>query len=90
MDLVGWTLLSAGMKDLLIRRATVGLEYVVAAERRRDPDNWATRGGKPILDALVNMGILLDDDSKHVTLTPPLFTVDPSRAPLTIVRISGR
>lgn len=49
-------------------QAQVTIEFVFPTQRRRDPDGLAGLA-KPLLDALVSRGVLLDDDAEHVSLT---------------------
>jgi Holliday junction resolvase RusA-like endonuclease len=67
-------------------KAVVSLELVVKDHRRRDLDNFWTRF-KPGMDALVRAGILEDDDMEHVQHGDIKVTVDPARAPMTIIKI---
>ncbi|PTM58360.1 hypothetical protein [Desmospora activa] len=46
-------------------RVVVTLTYHFPDKRRRDPDNYS---GKFIMDALVDMGFLIDDSFDHVEL----------------------
>jgi Holliday junction resolvase RusA-like endonuclease len=56
-----------------IGKRRVGLEIVKARGRFPDPDNvW-----KSLLDALVLLGLLIDDSAKWCELTPPVFTRGP-------------
>ena len=86
MQTVGRVALAGGVKDLKLPWAKVQVEFVVAENRRRDVDNFLARC-KPIFDSLVNLGVLIDDDAKHLEVSPLVFTVDPMRGPATIVRI---
>lgn len=88
MQVVALAALSAGGKDVKLKRALVALEFVVAQDRRRDDDNWMIRASKPIGDTLVGLGVIQDDDSGRLTWAKPIFTVDKARAPLTIIRIT--
>lgn len=90
MAIVANAVLVSGLKDVRLPWARVEMEFIVVENRRRDYDNWTIRGMKPIGDVLVQMGVILDDDSKHLDVCVPTFTVDPVRAPLTAVRIWGR
>lgn len=62
------------------------IEYVLKRHGRYDVDNWQTRF-KSGLDALVKLEILQDDNSNYLTVLPLIFTIDPKRAPQTIIRI---
>lgn len=68
-------------------RATVQIIYYHRTNRRRDPaDNWAP---KFLMDALVQGGILVDDNGKLVDVQPMGMEVDPRR-PRTEVFIWGK
>lgn len=87
MAMVGLSALAAGVKDCKLSKAKVGIELVFPNNRRRDSDNAGIRASKPVLDCLVNLGILQDDSAEHVTLEPVQLTVDSKRAPATVIRI---
>ncbi len=42
---------------------------------------------KPGLDAIVDAGLLLDDDAEHLQIGKVDILVDPGRAPLTIIEL---
>lgn len=67
-------------------KARLNLTFVFPEERRRDSDNLLARF-KPGLDAIVDAGLLLDDDTEHLTIEPPAILVDKERAPLTIIEL---
>lgn len=48
--------------------ANVAVTFVYPNHRRRDPDGLAGLA-KPILDVLVDRGLLVDDDCEHISLT---------------------
>jgi Holliday junction resolvase RusA-like endonuclease len=48
--------------------ARVTVRFTYPTKRRRDPDNLAAMA-KPLLDSMVQEGILVDDDCEHITLT---------------------
>jgi len=54
----------AGVPSL--ERAHIIAEYLPTDRRRRDPANWAP-SAKAAVDGLVDVGILPDDDHKHLT-----------------------
>lgn len=88
MEQVGKACLYAGLKlRSKLSGVTISIEMVFAQHRRRDGDNFGIVANKPVLDALVRLGVLLDDSVEHVTPLPPTITVDPQRAPMTIIRI---
>ena len=68
--------------------ASVKVEVVFAEERIRDEDNHRARF-KPGMDALVRAGIIQFDDMQHIS-TRIIFAVDPERAPLTIITVTGK
>lgn len=51
-----------------LSRAYVTILFEFPQRRRRDPDNLAGMV-KPILDAIVQQGLLVDDDCDHIELT---------------------
>jgi hypothetical protein len=51
-----------------VGQADVSLVLTYPTRRRRDPDGLAGLA-KPILDSLVDLGILVDDDCEHITLS---------------------
>lgn len=56
--------------------------------RRRDPDN-ATSSLKAAYDGVVDSGLVIDDDYKHMRREPPIFSADRNypRVELTIARL---
>lgn len=71
----------------VLEYASVDIEIIFAEERIRDEDNHRARF-KPGMDALVRAGIIRSDDIRHID-TRISITVDPSRAPLTIITVTG-
>jgi len=71
-----------------IIKARLDLTFVFAEHRRRDRDNLLARF-KPGQDAIVNSGLLIDDDSEYLQLGKLDILVDPGRAPLTVIEIEG-
>jgi Holliday junction resolvase RusA-like endonuclease len=69
-----------------LRKARLNLTFVFPQGRRRDKDNLVAMF-KPGLDALVKVGLLEDDDSKHLTIGGVKVEVDKERAPLTIIEL---
>jgi len=67
-------------------KARLDLTFVFAVRRRRDRDNLITRF-KPGLDAIVDAGLIVDDDAEHLKIGKVDIFVDPERAPLTIIDI---
>lgn len=74
-----------GTKEVRFDHARVIIEFEFTQKRRRDPDNLAGLT-KPIMDALVAAGILVDDDCDHVDLT---IRARATGQYATIVEISG-
>ena len=68
-------------------KATIQAAFYHKQERRRDDDNY-TAMLKPAKDGLVDAGLLVDDDSKHLTTLPVTFHIDRecSRVELTVTR----
>lgn len=53
-------------------RLTVQLHYAPGHRRKQDPMNW-TATSKPAIDAIVDAGVVVDDDTEHVhELTPEI------------------
>ena len=65
-------------------KARLNLTFVFAEQRRRDRDNTLSRA-KPGIDAIVDAGLLLDDDSEHLEIGRVDILVEPERAPMTIL-----
>ena len=63
----------------------LGVEVVFQDKRNRDQDN-VMHALKALFDALVQLGVMPDDDTAHQTTTLTI-TVDRERAPLTILRM---
>jgi len=68
----------------LFTKARLDLTFVFPEQRRRDRDNCLA-SFKPGLDAIVNSGLILDDDAEHLEIGKVDILVDPKRAPLTII-----
>jgi hypothetical protein len=69
-------------------KAEISLTLIVKQHRRRDLDNWWARF-KPGADALVQAGILTDDDAEHLQHGKIEFIVDPAQAPRTEIILRG-
>lgn len=69
-------------------KARLNLAFVFPQERRRDRDNLLARF-KPGLDGIVASGLIMDDDAEHLQIGKVDILVDPSRAPLTIIELTG-
>ncbi|GAI88273.1 unnamed protein product, partial [marine sediment metagenome] len=67
-------------------KAQLNLTFVFAEQRRRDRDNCLA-SFKPGLDAIVDAGLLSDDDAEHLEIGNVDIHVDPGRAPLTIIEL---
>jgi hypothetical protein len=67
-------------------KAKLNLTVVFAEPRLRDADNLLARF-KPGLDAVVDSGLVLDDDVEHLEIGRVEAVVDPERAPLTIIEL---
>lgn len=67
--------------------ATVGAVFYHAQNRRRDPDNFMAML-KSAYDGLVEAGLLVDDDWKHLKREEPQFEIDKlsPRVELTVTR----
>jgi len=70
-------------------KARLNLTFVFAEQRRRDRDNCLA-SFKTGLDAIVDAGLLLDDDAEHLEIGKVDILVDPERAPLTIIELERR
>lgn len=80
-------------------KARLDLTFVFAVRRRRDFDNLLARfkpNGKSTLlkvlknflsNAIVDAGLIVDDDAEHLQIGKVDILVDPERAPLTIIDI---
>lgn len=67
-------------------KARLSLTFIFPEERRRDRDNLLARF-KPGQDAIVDAGLLLDDDAEHLEIGEIEIKADPEMAPLTIIDI---
>jgi hypothetical protein len=68
-------------------RATVQAKFVHVQKRRRDDVNHAAML-KSAYDGVVDSGLLVDDDSEHLTSLPVVFEVGPhARVELTFDRV---
>lgn len=67
-------------------RARVAIDFVYPRRRRRDPDGLAGLA-KPLLDALVDYGVLVDDSSEDIDLAVRALTERGTTE--TRIRISG-
>lgn len=70
-------------------RATVQAAFFHKTARRRDDVNHLAML-KPAYDGLVEAGLLVDDDSEHLTTLPATFAIDREnpRVTLTVARVS--
>ena len=67
-------------------KAKLNLTVVFAELRLRDEDNLLARF-KPGLDAIVDAGLILDDDVEHLEIGRVEAVVDLKPAPLTIIEL---
>lgn len=67
-------------------KAKVNLTFVFNDRRRHDRDNLLA-SFKSGLDAIVDSGLILDDDADHLEIGKVDTVVDPSRAPLVVIEI---
>ena len=67
-------------------KAKLNLAVVFPELRLRDQDNLLARF-KPGLDAVVDSGLVLDDDMEHLEIGQVGVVVDSERAPLTIIEL---
>ena len=67
-------------------KARLDLTFVFSEYRRRDRDNMLS-SAKPGIDAIVDSGLVLDDDTEHLEIGKVDILVDTEWAPLTIIEI---
>lgn len=65
-EAAGWRARAA--KVPAMQRAEIAVQLVFPVRRRRDPHNWMPTV-KAAVDGLVDVGVLPDDDSTHLTVT---------------------
>lgn len=82
-DTAGW--LARAARIPRAERVRVELRYTPRARRRRDADNLVALL-KPLVDALVDAGVVADDDDEHVERTMPVITA-PSRTAVPLVLV---
>lgn len=80
----GWRARQA--KVSAMQRADIEVRVVFPNARRRDPHNL-TPTIKACIDGLVDVGMLPDDDAKHLTITRIDRTIDPSVSDRGILRL---
>jgi Holliday junction resolvase RusA-like endonuclease len=68
-------------------RARLDLTFVFPQRRRRDRDNILSRA-KPGIDAIVDAGLIIDDDAEHLEIGKVDILVEIERAPLTVIEIT--
>jgi len=73
-------------RDFPLAKAKLNLTVVFDELRQRDLDNLLARF-KPGLDAVVDSGLVLDDDAEHLEIGQVEVVVDPERAPLSIIEL---
>ena len=74
MDTIGWA-----VKAARIRPVTGPVTVTIRCyepNARRDPDNVTSGAAKCVLDALQNMGVLRNDNRKHVSPVLPKPEID--------------
>ncbi len=79
-------LFGVGMVPRAYTRRRLDLTFIFRVEQRRDEDNLRARF-KAGLDALVQCGLLLDDDSRFLETGDLIILVDRDMAPLTIIEL---
>ena len=52
-----------------LEHAHMATTYVFPDNRRRDVDNYSGRAMKPVQDALVKAGVLIDDSFQHLSVS---------------------
>lgn len=67
-------------------RVKVELIYTPATRRRRDADNLVA-ALKPLVDGLVDAGVVADDDDEHVERAMPIITVPDPRCAARLVLV---
>ena len=60
--------LEQGRPDIPYEKAHITITWVAKDKRRRDVDNLFA-SMKPYIDGLVESGLLVDDDARHVSYT---------------------
>jgi len=84
-DFIKWFVEEQGYGNLRIERCEISQFIYYPTNRRRDIDNSVP---KFILDGLVESGMVVDDDFKHITKLTLQCGVDPAR-PRTMLVLSG-
>ena len=69
---------------------TVGLIYVPRDRRRRDADNLVVPLMKALVDGIVDAGVVVDDDTEHVTRTMPVILAPDGDPRLVLTITEGR
>jgi len=75
--------------SLPFTNAVLNLCFIFPQHRHRDRDNLIGQF-KPGLDALVQAGLLLDDDSEHLHIGDVSILVNRKQAPLTIIELEEK
>lgn len=85
--LAKYTTIAEGVESGPWERATIQAHFVHKVDRRRDDVN-SLQMLKPAYDGVVDAGLLVDDDSKHLTTLPATFSIDKEspRVELTFTR----
>ncbi len=79
-------LFGVGMVPRAEARRRLDLTFIFRVEQRRDEDNLRARF-KAGLDALVQCGLLIDDDPRFLETGDLTILVDRDLAPLTIIEL---
>lgn len=74
MEAIGWTAKAARIQPVIGPARVTIRSYEPNA--KRDPDNVTSGAAKCILDALQNIGVLKNDNRKHVVPILPVPEVD--------------
>ncbi len=79
-------LFGVGMVPRAEAKRRLDLTFIFRLDKRRDEDNLRARF-KAGLDALVQCGLLIDDDPRFLETGDLTILVDKDRAPLTIIEL---
>ena len=71
-----------------VPQVTIEVIFVLKDNRRIDTDNLEGQAMKPVWDAMVEVGMIPDDNHKVITHRGYRAEVDPKRGPATIVEIT--
>lgn len=79
-------LLEAGWSDTAWQKAIVTMTFVLPNRIRRDGDNLIT-AAKPILDALVSCGVIVDDSLSVIGIANYRYEYSPDKKSTTIIKV---